>query len=478
VYLEPSFILPRFQQSSIVRQRRIGLFVVIMSSITPRPPAVSTNSPHDSVPVETGNYPPLIVGCLPEIAKCKNHSKCKSQQLPPDDLRPCNALECKNLIHWQCCDDIYKTKNAIVLLDKSGLRIPFCKLGCHSKILSNLNKKLKGTTRGWRTDSPKGPDDFGGSSEAILLHWLLSEGNYARYRGHKNGGKSKVQFHKELAEKMNAANVQVTRNSDQVGNKIQMFEEKFRVAFKWANETGQGVTDELDFRKAVLKRCHVYYDLLPIMQDRANAKPLASSDDIDLSVDDSDSKLCDDVDELDADFVEQTIEEDHDDAKKVANNQPNNPRKRNINDIADSFDDERSTHTPVGNKYFSDSVASVRGTSSTKSITKSARKKSCKKEEIDRTQLFLQSMDNRKAQLEEQARHNKVIEMGVAVETKIKETQEKIKLLELQEKQQEMRMRSVERVQSLKREGISGPDIVALFPELKDIVEIIFPKVK
>jgi hypothetical protein len=55
----------------------------------------------------------------------------------------------------------------------------------------------------------------------------------------------------------------------------------------WANNTGVGVReqDEGTFRDARIKRCKYFFELDPIMKDRASAKALLSSDDIENDVD-------------------------------------------------------------------------------------------------------------------------------------------------------------------------------------------------
>lgn len=65
------------------------------------------------------------------------------------------------------------------------------------------------------------------------------------------------------------------------------------MASDWANNTGQGVDNPGEFELAVLKRCTYYRELEPIMGDRPNAKPLATSED-------NDDLIVQDEDELSA----------------------------------------------------------------------------------------------------------------------------------------------------------------------------------
>eukprot|EP00977_Amphora_coffeiformis_P023604 scaffold13773_cov76-Amphora_coffeaeformis.AAC.1 len=89
---------------------------------------------------------------------------------------------------------------------------------------------------------------------------------------------------------MNSAGVKVRREHKQVLLKIQNLEDTFRRAHDFAtSETGAGIFDkegEGTIKDAVLKICPYYYDLLPIMSERASAKPKATSEALDDSSDD------------------------------------------------------------------------------------------------------------------------------------------------------------------------------------------------
>ena len=73
-------------------------------------------------------------------------------------------------------------------------------------------------------------------------------------------------------------------------NKIETLEKQFRDAHDWATATGAGVRDEengqASFDKVVKKKCLDYYDLKPIMQDRAASKPKVTSDNLDTTDED------------------------------------------------------------------------------------------------------------------------------------------------------------------------------------------------
>ena len=74
--------------------------------------------------------------------------------------------------------------------------------------------------------------------------------------------------------------------------KISYYEQQFKEAHMWATgTTGAGLqeTDVGDFESSCRKKCQYYFDLLPIMGDRAMSKPKATSDELDISSSDDDS---------------------------------------------------------------------------------------------------------------------------------------------------------------------------------------------
>ena len=114
------------------------------------------------------------------------------------------------------------------------------------------------------------------------MEWMTTEGNYAEYCGaNGNKGKTKTQHHKELAILLKEKHPSSERTEKDVENKIVSLERQFRVASDWANNTGQGVDNPGDFEAAILKYCPLFKELEPIMGDRPNAKPLATSEDMD-----------------------------------------------------------------------------------------------------------------------------------------------------------------------------------------------------
>jgi hypothetical protein len=90
----------------------------------------------------------------------------------------------------------------------------------------------------WNKDGRNGPDDPI-NSEAILIQWLVTPGNYSRYRGKNNSGKTKIQYADEIAKKITDAGVRVKRDKEKVKAKISHIENCFRSAHDFAfTETG------------------------------------------------------------------------------------------------------------------------------------------------------------------------------------------------------------------------------------------------
>jgi predicted Holliday junction resolvase-like endonuclease len=73
--------------------------------------------------------------------------------------------------------------------------------------------------------------------------------------------------------------------------------------------------------------------------------------------------------------------------------------------------------------------------------------------------FFKNSLDSKKAQVREQVRHNLVLETQVLAETKLKETEDKIKHIELAEKEDDIRMKRIEKVMELKNRGMTAASI-------------------
>ena len=132
----------------------------------------------------------------------------------------------------------------------------------------------------WSKDGKNGPDDLT-TSMSILLKWITTEGNYNKYRGGPTShGKGKIYWCTLLSDEIKKAGIRRHRSLKAIKNKIANIKDLFKNAHYWAHQTGAGVKedDPGQFNDYILKKCPYYFDLLPVMQDRATAHPLMTSE--------------------------------------------------------------------------------------------------------------------------------------------------------------------------------------------------------
>ena len=209
------------------------------------------------------------------VPKCVKRG-CRST----DNLVLCLASGCGRSIHHQCYFTQQVTTNKLKPLEGSNVA---CSKRCYLRVATATTRRPT-----WSTDGKNGPDDPN-NSERILLDWITYPGNYTKFRGKGNNGTTKMRFAQIIAGKMNAAEVRISRDAKQVLNKLKHLEDTFRRAYNFANsETGAGCKEAGTFEEEVQKTCPVYFDLLPVMSDRASAKPKSLSDDLRISSDEED----------------------------------------------------------------------------------------------------------------------------------------------------------------------------------------------
>ncbi len=81
---------------------------------------------------------------------------------------------------------------------------------------------------------------------------------------------------KVLSKKIKEAGITVDGNPKSVGAKLQRMEAEYKRANDFVVNTGQGLLEEgKDITQYVKKLCPFYYELHPIMADRASMIPLA-----------------------------------------------------------------------------------------------------------------------------------------------------------------------------------------------------------
>ena len=254
------------------------------------------------------------------------------------------------------------------------------------------------------------------------------------------------------------------RDQKNVLNKIQHIEKTFREAHNFAtSETGAGLKegDTGTFEEDVKRKCPYYFELVDIMADRASSKPKATSYDLLSNGEDDD----DDEEADDGDDVEPGAK-------------------------ADDNVSEMSVAESVASKQ-TESVATKQTTASSKknSSRKKARQNATPFE--DETVAALTSAsETAEAKMKEMSRHNKFQELETARHNKYLEGLEERKLelqeQELKQKKEERENRSwkgrneeldykmnlLRRYNELKKDhGMSEEAIVAMFPEMKKIIE-------
>ena len=226
----------------------------------------------------------------------------------------CCGPDCGRVIHKGCYEYLYVRTKGLDPLPGDNVA---CTKKCYDRIKALGQRKLL-----WNEDGAGGREDDR-TSERILLDWLLTPGNYAKYRGKNNDGMKKTQFALQIADLINREKVKIHRLPKDVINKIQHFEKTFKLAWDYAHSvTGAGLKedDPTSFQEKIEAKCFYYYDLLPIMGDRSSNSPKGCSDDLDD--DDNDDEIIDLQDP-----VEEEEEVPEDDGKPTGKT-PNAAEKR------------------------------------------------------------------------------------------------------------------------------------------------------
>jgi hypothetical protein len=300
----------------------------------------------------------------------------------------------------------------------------------------------------WDCDGKEGSLEH--TSVKILLDWWMAEGNYSKYCGKNNQGVKKVQFCNTLAEIM-SKETSSTRTAKNVQNKIQHIEKTFKEAHNFANsETGAGLReqDEGTFEEAVKRYCPYYYDLLPIMQDRASSKPKATSYDSSEESDEAEGTSgfggSDDGNKKDGDLSELSD-----------------------NELIDTNEEEdgKSLSTKRTN------VTSVTGGSSMKK-SRGRKKKQSPLMDDEAIEALSKASKTSEAKMKELVRHHKFLEGLEEKKLAIEEARENREVKRSQIDDLEYKMKLVEKYKELKSTYSWNDDqIVTFFPEMKQVVD-------
>ncbi|KAL7562789.1 hypothetical protein ACA910_020901 [Epithemia clementina (nom. ined.)] len=389
----------------------------------------------------------------------------------------CANPSCNKSWCYICVCEVYTKYKLPTLVDSdaqpSNEEIPVCTKLCY-KAVQKLVITGNDARIPWDKDGKDGENDPYNSSR-ILLDWITTEGNYARFRGSRNGsGVCKIAICNRIADIINSAGVRKKRTGRQVQAKIEHIEACFRVAYDFANrETGQGLKedDPPGFKEAVTRKCPHYFELLDIFADRASACPRITSDatlsrqvgapkaDVEDVDDDDSTAIAVPVETLSVKYAKK-LESDSDDEKQsvdlfrediVALDEDKKmpPPLKNVT-VQELVTPKKSSKTNAKNEY-----SSKVSCSSSKTDSKKSSSKKKKKNDGFNQDAWLESQkaatEHRKATLAELSRHNQVMEEAAKWEAKIKEMEYKKKLFE--------------QYQLLKSNGWSDDNISAIIPE-------------
>ena len=215
-----------------------------------------------------------------------------------DQPLKCCIETCPNHLHTNCALQLRESYLA-GLAKPSGTSLHLlstdivCSKRCFNKLLKKKIEPPKtSTTRFWGND---GPTPFV-SSMSILMDWLTTGSNYSKWRG---GDKHSGMTKKTLSSTIGALikeQIGVTRAPKDVQNKIECIEQDFCSASDWLAQTGAGL-ESGEVKSYISKTWPLYYDMEPIMKDRASTKPILSEgtafedNSSEFSLDDSEKEL-------------------------------------------------------------------------------------------------------------------------------------------------------------------------------------------
>lgn len=209
-----------------------------------------------------------------EGIKCA-HKKCKS---PSEEYVSCK--HCDKNVHPTCYNTYVLLSGIEQLIDPvNGTVYIVCSKTCHGKVMKS-HIKMQGKRIPWNKDGKNGTDDPN-TSEKILLDWLLTEGNYNKWRGKNNRGTTKEAYCHHIKKLMDDAGVREERSIKTIDAKIREWEKAHAKVIDWLNVTGSGVEDG-DSKQRYIARMFPHYELLKgIFGDRARSRPKVTTETMD-----------------------------------------------------------------------------------------------------------------------------------------------------------------------------------------------------
>jgi hypothetical protein len=405
----------------------------------------------------------------------------------------CVAEGCGKRIHFCCYETTVLAKHRKEPLDNDvpeeerDVCLVVCTKKCYEKAEKARNGAATGTALLWSKDGRQGPNDPM-NSEAILIQWLATPGNYSRYKGKNNYGKKKIQFADDIAKRINDAGVRVKRDKERVKAKIEHIESSFKSAHDFSNtETGAGLKDnnEGTFKEIVLRKCPWYYDLLDIFNDRASAKAKMTSDELesdDEGVFGSDDDKDDANDGYDSD-------DDDNESNKGSVSDKENPSSDKENPSSDKENPSSDKENPSSDKENKDSTNSF-ATKKMRGGGIASRPLSVRKPKKTRTsggddddvlglggnyKIWIDDLNEKKSkqlneqkrQFDEKMRHHKIMEDSALRKAEIlkESTKWKAKSDEL-----EYKFNLIKRYNEIKS-SMTKAEILDMFPEMEPLIK-------
>ncbi|KAG9417072.1 hypothetical protein AC1031_001460 [Aphanomyces cochlioides] len=138
----------------------------------------------------------------------------------------------------------------------------------------------------WTTDAIAG----GKSSMDILVSWLTTEGNYARWKGgDKHSGSTKTTLAGQINLMMKKSGIH-NRMAKDIIQKISTIESSYKEAKEWKENTGQGIEDESTICNELQRICPYYFVLDDVMRDRASTSALFTNETLEDDDDENEEK--------------------------------------------------------------------------------------------------------------------------------------------------------------------------------------------
>ena len=181
------------------------------------------------------------------VTACTSPKRCSRRGCGSfTNVQKCVVKDCEKYVCWVCVDVEVCQKNKLeTLKDRNDEDIFVCTKKHYEKVAKSLAEGDGDGRLPWNKDGPLGEADPN-NSESILINWLCTEGNYARYRGKDNHGTRKKDFCEQISRQIKQAGIRRERTAKQIQSKIEHIESSFRRAHDWTTtETGTGLQENV-----------------------------------------------------------------------------------------------------------------------------------------------------------------------------------------------------------------------------------------